>query len=588
MTATAILRHLFQKIFLAGFLLTYGQSRAADVADYDSSPQTAREIESSNWLAAVRAALPPGSLKPGPFDFKTTTNLLFEESEHGNNKAQDLWGLTLLVQSRSPEQAEAGIRLIRNSAENGSVQAMLNLGSLYERGKYVRKNYNKAFHWFQMAADMGNAVGQLQLGACYHYGLGTTPDLRKAAMNYRLSAGQTNFVAMKSLGYMLMNGYGVEKDPQEAKYWFTRAANEGNNPRAMYNLGILCSQNLTDTNATVEAFQWYQKSAKLGDDLGCFQLASCYLRGLGVETNVYSYRYWLLKAAFLGDTEAQYFTGQSYRTGDGLPTNMENSLVWYRKAAAKNHPGALYDLALHYLADKTNHVSKVLADASMLKAAQLGHREAQFQCALTFFKDANATGSFETGKTWLNTAGENGWARAEFFLYQLYYNGIAPDTNCPAYPKDRTEAIKWLRRAAEHGHLRAQSILAVKLLQGVEVEQDKPAAEKLLRYSAEHGYASAQNDLGFAILNGDISSNDPVEAAMWCQLAVWRATDPGVLQHAKVNLSDTLSELKEDQQFEAERRAKNFQPLPPAPVDPLITGWRKNPAYQQEDGEFGH
>ena len=586
------MHNLFHKIVLMLVsvlaLLASSRTQATDISDYEIPPPSVSTIESSNWVAAVKAALPARYLTNGPLDYQTTTNLLCQESAQGNTEAQALWGWTLLVHSHSPERAGAGLQLMRNAAEKGYVQAMLNLGALYARGQYARKNYNESFHWYQMAADEGNAEGQLQLGGCYQYGLGVTPDFKSAVLNYRLSAGQTNYVAMKSLGYMLANGYGVNQDLEAAELWLTRAADEGGNRRAMYNLGVLSRQNVTDTNAMTSAFQWFKKSAELGDDLGCFQLACCYLGGVGVETNVYSYRYWLFKAAILGSTEAQYFMGQSYRTGNGLPMDMENSLLWYRKAAAKNDPKALYDLALYYLADKTNQTSAVLANAYMFQAAQLGHREAQFQTALRLFRNADSTGSFETAQTWLNTAGENGWAKAEFALYQLYYGGLAPATNCPAYPKDKTEAIKWLRRAAEHGLLQAQSLLAVMLIRGTEVEQDKVEAEKLLRDGAEHGYPRAQNDLGFAILNGDINSTDSAEAAMWCQLAVWHATDPNTLQRAKFNLSTALSALPEDQQLEAERRAKDFQSLSPAPVDPLIKNWQKNPAYQQEDGLFGH
>jgi TPR repeat protein len=385
-----------------------------------------------------------------------------------------------------------------------------------------------------------------------------------------------------------MNGYGVGKNEDEAQYWLMRAAKEGGNRRAMYNLGVLYSLKYPDTNATLEAFNWMKQSANLGDALGANELSNFYLRGWGAtDTNLASYRYWRFKAAFLGATDAQFFMGQSYRTGDGVPKDAENSFLWYRKAAAKNHPEALYDLALHFLDDKTNRASLLLANELMLRAAQMGHREAQFQCAMCYFR-GDVSLDFEAGKEWLSKAAENGWPRAEFFLFQLYDNGLPPGKDCPAYPEDKIEAIKWLRRAAEHGHLQAQSTLAVMLIRGLDVEQNKTEAGKLLRSAAEHGFAPAQNDLGFAILNGDIASMDPIEAATWCKLAVSHSTDPNVLRRASGNLSNALARLTPDQLEEVDNRVKGFRPHPIPEIDPKIKDWWKNPDYQQEDGQFGH
>lgn len=569
--------------------LGFWQAHAASVPSADEMPAHPFDDRfSTNWIAAVRAALSASYSENGDLDFQAATNSLCQESAKGNLPAQALWGFALIVTSRSPETTDTGLKLLLGLAEKDYVPAMMNLGYLFESGKYVRRNYNEAFHWFSRAAEIEIPEAQLQLGGCYQYGLGTTPDFSMAAKYYRLSARQTNFVAMKSLGYLLMNGYGVEKNEDEAQYWFMRAAKEGGNRRAMYNLGVLYSLKYPDTNAVIEAFKWMKQSANLGDALAAYELSNFYFRGWGAtETNLASYRYWRFKAAFLGATDAQFFMGQAYRIGDGVPKDAENSLIWYSKAAAKNHPEALYDLALHYLADKTNRASLQLANELMLRAAQMGHREAQFQCAMSYFR-GDVSLDFEAGKQWMAKAAENGWPKAEFCLFQLYDNGLPPGKDCPAYPKDKNEAIKWLRQASEHGNFQAQSTLAVMLIRGLDVEQDKTAAEKLLRSAAEHGFAPAQNDLGFAILNGDVASTDPTEAAMWCKLAISHSSDPNVLRRASVNLSNALIRLSTDQQQVVDDRIKSFRPFPIPETDPKVEDWRKNPDYQHEDGQFGH
>ncbi|MGH7971803.1 MAG: tetratricopeptide repeat protein, partial [Limisphaerales bacterium] len=154
---------------------------------------------STNWFAAIKEAI-PSAPSMGESNFQSITNLLCRESRRGNIAAQGLWGFFVLVQSRAPEEAATGLQLLRNSATNGFVPAMLNLGVLFEGGEYVQRDYSEAFHWFTEAAANNNPEGLLQLGGCYHYGLGTPCNLAKAADFYRRAAELTNYVAMKSLG----------------------------------------------------------------------------------------------------------------------------------------------------------------------------------------------------------------------------------------------------------------------------------------------------------------------------------------------------------------------------------------------------
>lgn len=543
---------------------------------------------STNWAAQVEAVLPPRALRRGELTFQRTTNLLCRESRHGNRAALELWGLAEVGDSHTPEQLQAGIQMLKSSAGKGYVPAMLNLGDLYETGRYVTTNYDEAFHWFGLAADHGSAQGELELGGCYHYGLGTIPDLPMAARCYRLAAGQTNYAAMKSYGDLLINGLGVPRDLDAAEYWFTRAAMEGGNRRAMYDLGVLYAMKAPDSNAMAEAVHWYREGADRGDALACDALANCYATGWGVRTNQASYRHWLFKAATLGDTDAQYRMGAAYRTGDGVPQDTETSLEWYRKAASKNHPEAYYDLALHYLRETTNRLSLQLGEYYMCQAARAGNREAQFQCALSLFRGDVMPRNFKEGQEWLLKSANNGWARAQFALFQLYFYGIPPGPGCPAYPKDQAQAVNWLREAATNGDLRAQSTLALMLIQGKDMDENTLEAEQLLRSAAERGYAQAQDDLGFAILHGDLGSTDWVDAAMWCELAEEHATDARTRERAEENLSNAMDRLTPDQQAEVERRVKEFKPIPIVQTDPLMPDWETNSDYQQEDGRFGH
>jgi hypothetical protein len=292
-------------------------------------------------------------------------------------------------------------------------------------------------------------------------------------------------------------------------------------------------------------------------------------------------------SATLGATEAQYRMGAAYHSGDGVLADEAMSIEWYQKAAKKNHPGALYNLAVYYLNDKSNAASAELSTKYMRRAAEAGNLAARWFYALGCLRKGCASPEYEVGQQWLTNVAQNGWGPAEYTMYQLTYFGIPFMTNCPHGPANKAEGIQWLRRSAEHDHLPAMAMLAAVLLKGADTDKDPVAAEQLLRKAAATGYPNAENDLGYGLLAGNFPSIDPLEAATWCQLAA-RATDPKLARRAKVNLANALARLTPDQQTEVARRADSFQPVLLPQPDRLMKNWDASPAYHMEDGYYGH
>src|SRR5437868_6797627 len=74
------------------------------------------------------------------------------------------------------------------------------LGLCYENGTSIEKDLDKAFHWYQKAADNGNKVAQYNLGRYYYYGKCVEKDEVKALKWYKKSAEQEYSNAQSSLG----------------------------------------------------------------------------------------------------------------------------------------------------------------------------------------------------------------------------------------------------------------------------------------------------------------------------------------------------------------------------------------------------
>ena len=97
------------------------------------------------------------------------------------------------------KNVEKAISIWKEYAEKADETACRNLGMEYLSGKYLKRDYDKAFYWTQKAAALGDAVAINNLGWCYEKGYGTEKDIAKAVEYYRQVASQGNIVAQNNL-----------------------------------------------------------------------------------------------------------------------------------------------------------------------------------------------------------------------------------------------------------------------------------------------------------------------------------------------------------------------------------------------------
>jgi len=90
---------------------------------------------------------------------------------------------------------------------------------------------------------------------------------------------------------------------------------------------------------------------------------------------------------------------------------------------------------------------------------------------------------------------------AQVMLGSAYYAGFG-------VPMDSSEAVKWIRAAADQGHVRGQFALAELYLAGDGVSRDVPLAIKWFRLAAGQGDASAQLRLEMLTETGLVPGRD--------------------------------------------------------------------------------
>ncbi|RGB30585.1 hypothetical protein C1646_817829 [Rhizophagus diaphanus] len=135
---------------------------------------------------------------------------------------------------------------------------MNNLAVHYKNGEGIEKNLEKAFHWYQKAAENGHTGAMNNLANGYYNGEGTEKNLEKAFHWYQKAAENGQEHAMFNLAACYRNGEGIEKNLEKAFHWYQKAAKNGYTD-AVINL-VTCYENGEGTEKNLEkAFYWYQK-----------------------------------------------------------------------------------------------------------------------------------------------------------------------------------------------------------------------------------------------------------------------------------------------------------------------------------------
>lgn len=111
-------------------------------------------------------------------------------------------------------------------AEQGDADAQLCLARIYYRGaEGVKQDYAESVYWLHKSAEQGLVEAQVDLGYCYVEGIGVNQDYTEAAKWLRKAAE----LGWNSAQYFLGRCYYNNKDYAEAEKWLRKAVENGYN-----------------------------------------------------------------------------------------------------------------------------------------------------------------------------------------------------------------------------------------------------------------------------------------------------------------------------------------------------------------------
>lgn len=483
------------QIFIDGAITACEAALAAD-------PQS---VEARTWLA--RAYILAGRIAEA-------TTLLQSASDAGNPFASYLLaGLLGRDLDRTVAQDPDGaFNLLRQAADGGFTPAEVDLAERYETGNGAGgdPDYAEALRLYQLAADQGHPLATYKLGFFEHAGYTSEADFAAAMAHYQRAAELGEPLGNYGIGQLYEFGQGVDQDYARAAEFYQLAADAGEK-QAQTSLAYFYEQGQG-------VAQDYDKSFALlvsasGQDWGYAHAALSlhYLFGEGTpvdEAKAYDLAW---RAQRLGIVYAEGILGYLYQNGLGTVRDLSQALFHYRDGANGGD---------QYSADQVAGVEAEIAceDAagSPYEPGGIGHGKAfldiDADAAISACENAVSVNPAPVGnKVWLARA----YARAERYedavplleegvssgnvlahtvLADLLltgngvdrdpqralslYNAVAKDFGLAQYalgllyaeghevPRDRDEALRWLRLAQSFGVTEADAEISALLSEG--------------------------------------------------------------------------------------------------------------------------
>lgn len=217
----------------------------------------------------------------------------------------------------------------------GGVEA--ELGVIKERARKLyfglgrQKNYPQALALYLKAAQAGDPEAQYIAGGMFFKGIGTPVDYDKAFELLYMAAknGKSTAESQKVLAQSFLLGRGVAQNFDEAKYWYSLAAEQGDR-EAQNELGFMYYVGTGGEQDYARAFTLFHQAAMNGFPLAQYNVGIMYYTGNGVPgPDLVSSYAWLSLAARNGHEQAKQ--ALQFLRPALSPEQLENAQVQARR-----------------------------------------------------------------------------------------------------------------------------------------------------------------------------------------------------------------------------------------------------------------
>lgn len=149
-----------------------------------------------------------------------------KSSNLGSIKATVKVGVFYINGTGVQKNVTKGIQLLEKAANELNSDAFYYLGKYYLNGIGVSQDKSKGIEYYQKSSDLNNSQATFDLG-CY-YDDGYIWNNKKSFEYFQKAEEQGSIDSYYKLAVYYQNGRGTKRDIEKAKYYYTKASNEGN------------------------------------------------------------------------------------------------------------------------------------------------------------------------------------------------------------------------------------------------------------------------------------------------------------------------------------------------------------------------
>lgn len=245
-------------------------------------------------------------------------------------------------------------KLYQQAAEQGQVEAMFRLGTMYSQGKGVGKNPDESRKWWALAAEKGHSSAKAQLlaGQKVVTAVAAPPPLAKIEEPHVQAQAEPKSMEPEDKKIRV-----AAKEPQKPEQ-ATRVASlsvagaqavplsVSKDKNTLYEDGLRFFKGEGVARDYSKAYKLFVEAAEMGQAKAQYRLGFMFSLGRGVKKSDKEAVNWWQKAAKLNDPDAQYYLGYMYEIGGGVKQDMDEAKKWYQKAAANGSINAAQSLKM--------------------------------------------------------------------------------------------------------------------------------------------------------------------------------------------------------------------------------------------------
>lgn len=236
--------------------------------------------------------------------------------------------------SASSPESIAEFAETRRVAETGDAEAQLELARMLQLGVGAPQDTAQSMAWIRKSAEGGYAPAQAALGLAYAVGGKVPIDRVQGEYWLRQGVAQGDALAQTILALEFIDGDSSAEEQALAITWLKKAALEEHFIPAYNALGEHLMRAATDDAQRIEAFAWYQRSAREKQPAGMRNFAHAHELGLGVKQSDKLALIWYERAGWSGDLLAMRRMIDVYVNGElGQQANAEDAAEWRGKLA---------------------------------------------------------------------------------------------------------------------------------------------------------------------------------------------------------------------------------------------------------------